>query len=650
MAGADATAADEVSIAPGDRADAASRTLSFGLGNGVLFVLAVDPEVAFGHEGPSDPVCFFAGGRLIDLPNGLALSWRHDGEPAWFRPRPDQFLRCEHRLRLSEGIAVREALVEDDAGRQTLWCETRLVSLAHAHVVLLRWELAPQNWSGPIVVRSLLDLRAQRQAAHHPAWAHGGEPHDVHDLLPDDGLAARVTGPGAGQALRVDVSLRTSGAPCRQAGRAHDHDQSYQQRRVELPPGTAVCIDVAMTVVDAGVAPVTVPAFDPELERHRAAWQGLWSRVQVSAPQDVPLERACRFNAFHLLQAVSPLSVGRDVGLPAWSAPDGALGHDAWDETMALPFYSLHLPALARELLNHRARRLGPQSARPWHGAAPMGAWRHHLATRDRALLEHASGDVLVAAARFWADRAASERSLVAAWALRCAAGLRDHLDEAAWSRLCARVQLQAHEPALWHDLSRSVPVPWHTDGVLGGDGADTLMLLHLLGEEGANDLVAHAGGRPATGWYARTVHHHIAAGGPATAVSRVVRAGALAAVDPAASWANFHAALHAPLNERPVLDAGLSFGAMGGVWDVLLRHYLGLQPEAEGLRLRPRPPEALDRVSVRVCLAGHWVTVQLQGKDLTLHTSAGARPLALRFDEQFHEVAPESTWSIRCR
>ena len=526
------------------------------------------------------------------------------------------------------------------------------MSLAHAHIVLLRWELTPQNWSGPIVVRSLLDLRAQRKGSH-PAWAHGGEPHDVHDLLPDDGLAARVTGPGAGQALRVDVALRTAGAPCRQAGRAHDHDQSYQQRRVELPPEATVSIDVAMTVVDAGVAPASVPGFDAELERHRAAWQGLWSRVQVSMPQDAPLERACRFNAFHLLQAVSPLSVGRDVGLPAWSAPDGAPGHEAWDETMALPFYSLHLPALARELLHHRARRLKPESPRPWHGAGPLAAWQHHLATRDRTLLEHASGNLLVAAARCWAQRDPAERSLVAAWSLRCAAGLPEHLGDAAWSRLADRCQLEAHEPDDWAALGAGVAVPWSGDGVLtvpGGDGADTLTLLHLLGEEGATDLITHLGSPPPAGWYARTVHHHLARSGPATAVSRVVRAGALAAVDPAASWAHFHAAANAPLNERPKLDDGLSFGAMGGIWDVLLRHYLGIHPGADGLHLRPRPPAALDRVTVRVCLGGHWVGVRLQGNDLTLHTSAGSPPLSVRFRDQKREMAPEATWSVRCR
>jgi len=608
----------------------------------VLFVLAVDPEVAFDHDATTpDPGCFFVAGRLIDLPNGLALSWRHDGESGWFRPRSDQFLRYEHRLLLSQGVTERDALVQDDAGRQTRWRETRVVSLAHAHVALLRWELTPQNWSGPIVVRSVLDLRAQRHA-EHPAWAHGGEPNDVHDLLPADGLAARVTGPGADRALRVEVALRTSGAPCRQAGRAHDHDRSYQQRRVELPPDSTVCIDLGMAVVDAAAPPAAVPGFDQELERHRAAWQGLWSRVQATWPQDMPLERACRFNAFHLLQAVSPLSVGHDVGLPAWSASDGGADDEVWDETLALPFYSLHLPALGRELLHHRARRLKAPSARPWHRVAPFTAWAHHLATRDRTLLEHASGEVLIAAARYWAEKTPAEGSLVAAWVLRCAAGLSAHVDEAAWARLCERVRLQPGEPARWHDLSRSVPVPWQDDSVLVVPGGDTLTLLHLLGKVGAADLMAHMGCRPAAEWYERTVRYH-AARQPETAISRVICAGALATVDAAASWAHFHAAVHAPLNAHAMLDAGLPFGAMGGVWDVLQRHYLGIEPDVDGLNLRPHPPPALDHVTVRVCLAGQWVSVRLKGPDLTVRTFRGAPPLRVRFGDQVKEVSPDS-------
>jgi len=644
MRSAEVTHVDEVTLAL-DGAAADSRTLSFALGNGVLFVLAVDPEEAFAHEGPSDPACFFVGGRLIDLPNGLALSWRHDGEVAWFRPRPDQLLQCERRLSLSEGIAVREALVQDDTGRQTRFREIRLVSLAHAHVAQLRWELTPQNWSGPIVVRSVLDLQAQKHAVH-PAWAHGGEPDDVHDLLPPDGLAARVTGPVADQVLRVEVALRTSGAPCRQAGRAHDQDRSYQQRRVELPPESTVCIDVAMSVVDATAPPAAVLGFEQELERHRAAWQSLWTRVQVSLPHDESLERACRFSAFHLLQAVSPLSVGRDVGLPAWSAPEGGAGHE-WDETLALPFYSLHLPALARELLHHRARRLDAQP--PWQRVAPFGAWTHHLATHDRTLLEHGSGELLIAAARHWADGSRGEASLMAAWTLRCAAGLREHIDEAAWARLSERTELQPGEPERWHDLSRSVPLPWEDDNLLVVPGGDTLTLLHLLGEAGAAELMAHMGCRPAAEWYERTVRYHVQRQ-PETAASHVICAGALAPVDPDASWAHFRAAVQAPLQERSMVDEGLSLGAMGAAWDVLQRHYLGIHPQARGLRLRPHLPDALDQVTVRVCLAGHWVSVRLQGHDLTVRTFRGAPPLHVEFADQVKELPPDSAWSVRCR
>lgn len=642
--------ANDVILDPDDLEARASRVLSFALGNGVLFVLAVDPEVSFGRDGVADPVCFFSGGRLIDLPNGLALSWRHDGEAGWFGERPLLQHGRTHRLDLADGVAEREAVLEDPEGRQTRWRETRFVSLAHAHVVQLRWELTPLNWSGAIVVRSVLDLR--KHPVVHPAWAQGGEPEQVENLMPSDGLAVRVRRTPDGTPWRVDVTLRTSGAPGRQAGRSHEIGSSDQQHHVELAEQASVCIDVAMTVtVDDGAAPVSPPGFEPELERHRSAWQSVWERVFLGT-RDAALQRALRFNAFHLLQAVSPRSVGRDVGLPVWSASGREPGHEAWDEALALPFYSLHLPALAREVIHHRARRLTPEAPRAWWSAAAFGLWRHHLSTRDTALLGGASGELLVACARRWMGIDAQARSLPAAWTLRCAARLREHLDAAAWMRLRERTALSDAEVAAWDEASGQVPVVWSGDvlALPEGDGIDTLTLLHLLGPDEAADLVAHLGGVAVAGWYPSTVRHHAAlASGPGR-LEGVSRAGALAAVDRAASWAAFEGAVHAPLRGSATVEDGLSFGAMGGVWDVLQRHYLGLWPVPDGLRLAPHPPEALDEVEVRVVLAGHWVNARLEGRRLTLRTSPGAPPLAVWFAGEVHEVGPDSHWSVPCR
>ncbi|MET0351649.1 MAG: glycosyl hydrolase family 65 protein [Rhizobacter sp.] len=643
------TDANDVILDPDDLAARASRVLSFALGNGVLFVLAVDPEVAFGRDGVADPVCFFSGGRLIDLPNGLALSWRHDGEDGWFGERPLLQHERAHRLSLSDGVAEREAVLEDPTGRQTRWRETRFVSLAHAHVVMLRWELTPLNWSGAIVVRSLLDLRTHPVA--HPAWAQGGEPEQVVNLMPADGLAVRVRRTPDGPPWRVDVTLRTSGAPGRQAGRSHELGGSDQQHHVEVSAGAPVCIDVAMTVtVDDGAAPASPPGFEPELERHRAAWQSVWERVSLST-SDPSLKRAMRFNTFHLLQAVSPLSVGRDVGLPVWSASDRQPGHEAWDEALALPFYSLHLPAVARELLHHRARRQTVETPRAWWSAAAIGAWRHHLATHDTTLLGGSSGELLIACARRWATLGAELRSLPAAWTLRCATRLREHLDPAAWARLRERTAVSESEVERWDEESRRVPVAWNGDVLVlpEGDGVDTLTLLHLLGPDEASDLIAHLGGLHVADWYAHTVRHHAAQAAPGR-LAGVARAGALAAVDPAASWAAFEATVHEPLRGLATVDDGLSFGAMGGVWDVLLRHYLGLWPAADGLRLEPRPPDALDGVAGRVVLSGRWVNARLEGRRLTLRTSPGAPPLAVWFAGNLHEVQPDTPWSVPCR
>jgi len=107
---------------------------------------------------------------------------------------------------------------------------------------------------------------------------------------------------------------------------------------------------------------------------------------------------------------------------------------------------------------------------------------------------------------------------------------------------------------------------------------------------------------------------------------------------------------VHEPLRGVATVEDGLSFGAMGGVWDVLQRHYLGLWPVGDGLRLAPHPPDALDEVEVRVVLAGHWVNARLEGRRLTLRTSPGAPPLPVWFAGDVHEVGPDSRWSVPCR
>lgn len=644
-----------LTVDPADDRDANGCALRCALGNGVLFMLSAPPEEGLSGAASRLPAGYVSGRRLLPLPQVLGLGWRHDGEAEWFVPDGMATTAVTQRLLMAEGTLQREAVVEDTAGRRTAWTETRFVSLVHANLVMLRWELTPLNWAGPILVRSQVDLGMQIPPMGH--WAHAVPLPQVIDVMSADGLAVRVAGGDGAPAWRVDVQLRTSGAPSRQAGRSHDSRAAYQQRHVDVPAGATVVAEVVASITEeapgatATVAPL-LPAFDQEVQRQQAAWAGLWARVQVSLPNDASLERAMRFHAFHLMQSVSPLSVGRGGGLPAWAARPASRS-PAWQQALVLPFFSLRLPALARQLLNHwhgqLATRSNPAADAPSRSAAAIAAWQHHRTVRDMTLLGGAAGDLIVGAARCWALRGTGGGPLVAAWALRCAATLEGHLDPVAWQRLAERLRIAPEEPAQWYEASLRSEPEWLAPGVLAAPTeaeVDLPTLLHLLGPVQASDLLRHASVATPADWYVRTVRHH-AAPAPGDLAAEAACAGALAAVDADASWARFIGALQAPA-EAP--GQGLPLCGMAATWDVLQRHYLGIEADLHALRLHPCPPAELDDVALRVCLAGHWAVVGLDGRDLFVHAETGGPPLTVQFGGRLHEVADGTTWSARCR
>jgi len=71
-----------------------------------------------------------------------------------------------------------------------------------------------------------------------------------------------------------------------------------------------------------------------------------------------------RMNMFHLLQAVSPNSIGLDIGVPArgWTG-EAYQGHVFWDELFIFPFFNYRMPEITRSLLMYRYRRLGEARA-----------------------------------------------------------------------------------------------------------------------------------------------------------------------------------------------------------------------------------------------------------------------------------------------
>jgi trehalose/maltose hydrolase-like predicted phosphorylase len=193
--------------------------------------------------------------------------------------------------------------------------------------------------------------------------------------------------------------------------------------------------------------------FDVVMAEHARAWKYLWRRFDVhiepAQPGRMNVLMLLRLNMFHLLQTVSPHSIGHDIGVPArgWTG-EAYQGHVFWDELFIFPFFNHRMPEITRSLLMYRYRRLGEARAAarsagysgamfPWQSgsngeevtqarnlnprsqrwvpdnsylqhhigsAVAYNVWQYFQVTQDLEFLEFYGAELILEIARFWSS------------------------------------------------------------------------------------------------------------------------------------------------------------------------------------------------------------------------------------------------------
>ncbi|MCI0752301.1 glycoside hydrolase family 65 protein [Teichococcus vastitatis] len=321
---------------------------------------------------------------LVNLPNGLLLNFRVEGERRWFAPEAVQILRYRHALDGGTGITRREVLFEDGEGRRTALTEDRLVSMAQPHLAALRLEIAPQNWSGRLEVRAAIEGDVINGS--------------VNCLRPFASRHLEAVSPEARNGLLlVSARTRTSRIVVAVAARTRIHGAAEQAwpvtatacriaetLHVPAGPGAPAVVEKTLCVHSGGDAAARAlaelrdaPGFAALRDAHGAAWAPLRQRIGVEA-EPADLGCALRLGTVRILQTVSPHSRHRDVGFPSRGWQEAYRGQIFWDETLVLPFLATRLPELARQLLDYRRARL-PDAKRNAEEAGLRGAlypWR----------------------------------------------------------------------------------------------------------------------------------------------------------------------------------------------------------------------------------------------------------------------------------
>lgn len=380
------------------------------LGNGYMATRGAMPEHA--ADGVHYPGTYLAGvynrvassvqGRervdeeLVNVPNWLPLDIAvEDGD--WWSAGGLVEHGERRELTLRQGLLTRVVRLTCREGRLLHVVQRRLVSMDRPHLACLEMTVIPQGWSGRISIRSGIDTAVVNgnavesgQGTRHFASA-------AAEHLDGRLLVEVETGHSK---IRVVTAVQTtvSGAECQPV--PEDADGLSRVRfELAVTDGQPVVVCKLVAVVSSRDAAVSSPregalaeldrvdyGFDELLRRHALAWQRLWEHYAVDVDTDDPVQLALNLHMFHLLQTISPHTVGLDAGVPARGLHgEGYQGHVFWDELFVLPLHVMRTPAIARSLLDYRWRRLdaASQAAKQAGHRGAMFPWQSGSDGRD---------------------------------------------------------------------------------------------------------------------------------------------------------------------------------------------------------------------------------------------------------------------------
>ncbi len=408
---------------------------------------------------------------LVNLPNWLTTRFRIDGGP-WFDIDEAEILEYRQELDLRHAVFTRRFRVRDDGRRTTTITERRLVSMDFKHACALEVTYLPEDWSGRLEIRSVLDGTVENTLVERYRELAGKHL----DLLqtaapsPDSVLLEIVTNQSG---IRVAMAART--VIWRDGGHAEAERRLVNEGGVvghhlalEVRRSEPVTLEKTVTVFTGRDRAIVEPAteairwlprlgrFEDLLKRHVLAWGHLWERFHIDMESEGRMLCILRLHLLHLLQSVSMNSADLDVGVPARGLHGEAYrGHILWDELFILPVLNLRLPFLSRSLLQYRYRRLPEARAAareagyagamyPWQSgsngeeesqrlhlnpvsgrwtpdptrrqrhvgiAIAYNVWQYYQVTGDREFLNQYGAEMLLEIARFWGSIATYDRA-----------------------------------------------------------------------------------------------------------------------------------------------------------------------------------------------------------------------------------------------
>lgn len=401
--------------------------------------------------------------ELANLPNWLGI--RLYVEKELIGIENCSILEFSRVLDMKHAMLVKRFLLEDKKGRQTLVEGIRFVSRANVHRMAVKLYVTPINYDGIIEVENIVDgsvinfADAPRFKVKHTYLV-------ANERLTENGIyiecATRDNHLHVGTGAFLDaerngksvIKTRQFYAFGEQTIEFQDFD-AEQGVTTEITKYASIYTERDLpkyelhSAVKNEIDAFVERGFEQELAEHFKVYEEMWKEADIQIQGDFDLDRAVRFNIFHLMSTGNEHDDRVNVGAKLLHGEEYG-GHAFWDtELFMLPFFAYVFPKTAKNLESYRYRLLDAARANaakngykgaqyPWESAddgteqcpdwtiEPDGTcyrcyvadYEHHVTaavaygiydyvkiTKDTSFLLKKGAEILMETARFWASR-----------------------------------------------------------------------------------------------------------------------------------------------------------------------------------------------------------------------------------------------------
>jgi alpha,alpha-trehalose phosphorylase len=364
----------------------------FAVGNGYLGMRGTPEEGAPAHDAgailngfhetwpivyPEDAYGLARTGQtIVNATDGSVIRLFVDDEPVDLATA--KVRRFERVLDMRTGILHREVELETGRGQRLLVCSTRLASFEHRHLAAMSYEVSALDGPVRIAVSSELVTYGPGETSDDPRRGKGfAEKVLVPVSARADGARAVLNLATRNSGLELAVGMEHEIEGARTVQVSAEGDGARVVMLADLEPGQTLSLSKYVAYHWSASAPAGDLAARVDRTLDRAALDGyetierehtrhvteFWRRSDVEIEGAPGLQRAVRFNLFHLMQATAR---AEGLGVPAKGVTGrGYEGHYFWDtEIYVVPFLTHTSPRWARQVLDFRVGMLDAARAR----------------------------------------------------------------------------------------------------------------------------------------------------------------------------------------------------------------------------------------------------------------------------------------------